>query len=117
MFKIKKYLILYGIFIFFFSFICMLYYYGVINNMIFKVFKFIPLIILFIVQGMYSYKDLSKFGFIYCFIPSLILITFPLIISIISNKFRVNYLLYLLILLISSLFGIFIKRKKQNLSK
>lgn len=113
MFKIKKYFILYFLFIFFFSFICMLYYYGVINNIFFKIFKFIPLIILFIVQGMYSYKDLSKYGFIYSFIPSLVLIALLLIISIISSKFKINYLLYLLILLISSLFGIFIKRKKK----
>lgn len=113
MLKIKKYLFLYVIFTLLFSFICMLYYFNIMNGIFFKIFKFILVILLFIIQGMFSYKDLSKYRFIYCFIPNISLILLFLIISLVSKMFKVKLLFYLFILLFASLFGIFIHKKKK----
>lgn len=112
MFKLKKYFILYIMFILLFSFICTLYYFNILNSLLFKVFKFISIMLLFMIQGSFTFKDLSKFKFIISLLPSIILVLFFLLISFLFNKFNIKLLLYFSIIFFSSLFGIFIQKKK-----
>lgn len=112
MLKLKKYLIIYLLFIILFSLGCFLYYYGILNSLLFKLFKFILIMLMFMIQSFLAYKEFNNYKFILGLCPSFVLIFIFLISSIIFNEFNFKILFYFMILILSSLFGIFINKKK-----
>ncbi len=110
--KFKKYLFLYLMFFILFSLSCTLYYFDILGSSFFKVFKFIILMLLFMFQANFVFRDAPKYKFIFGLSPSIILIVLFLLVSLFSHKFKIKLLFYFLILICSSIFGIFITKNK-----
>ena len=97
----------------FISFISVLYYYNIINTNLYNVLKIISLIIIFILNGYKTEKNSKKkikTNAYICFIISLLLI----LINIIFSKITFKLTIYIIILIISNIFGGIIYRKKRN---
>lgn len=114
MYKFKKYLILYITFLVLFSLSCIFYYFNILNASLFKVFKFVLMMLLFMVQSNFVYKDSPNKKIIFGVGVDVALILLFLIFSLFSHKFKVKLLFYFLILLCSSVFGIFISHNKRK---
>lgn len=88
-------------------------YYNIINKDLFNISKILILIIIFIING-YKIKKLYNKQY-YPLLFSIILCLVLLSICFIFSKFNYKYLIYLLIIFISNMFGSFIyKKKKRN---
>ena len=97
----------------FISLISILYYYNIINTNLYNVLKIIFLIIIFIINGYKTEKNSKqkiKTNAYICFIISLLLI----LINIIFSKITFKLVIYIIILIISNIFGGIIYRKKRN---
>lgn len=101
--------------IIFITILSVLYYYDIINNRIFNIFKIVLFIIIFIING-YKLERISSRKYynniIFCSFISLTLI----LINLVYSKISFRLLIYILIIISSNFLGSFMfkKRKKRS---